>query len=316
MLREVAYIGEYWGERGMNMEIRTDLAMEAEALQGAAAAQLSGIRMKQESRFGMEATVVEIRSERAAKAVGKPKGTYITLDVGNVLRREKESIRSAAACIGSYLRELLSLHGQLPVLVAGLGNRDVTPDAVGPQTADKILVTRHMIRELPKVFGYFRPVSAIVPGVLGTTGIESAQTVGALAEHIDAAAVIAVDAIAARDTKRLCSTVQISDAGIAPGSGIGNGRMALNKKTLGIPVLAVGVPTVTDAATLAYDLMTRSGETVDEPQLRQHSGGMIVTTGDIDRRIHALSDVLAMGINYALQQELSMEDLEDLTAGL
>lgn len=298
------------------MKIRTDLAVEAEALQGEKAALLSGIRMKRETRFGIDATVVEIRSEKGAREVGKPKGTYITLDVGRVLRREKDSVRSAAECIGSYLRDLISLHGQLPVLVAGLGNRDVTPDAIGPKTADKILVTRHMLREMPEVFGHFRPVSAVVPGVLGTTGIESARTVWALAEHTEAAAVIAVDAIAARDTKRLCSTVQISDTGIAPGSGIGNGRMALDKKTLGIPVFAVGVPTVTDAATLAYDLMERSGKEVNENLLRQHSGGMIVTTSDIDRRISELSDILAMGINYALQPDMSLEDLEDLTAGL
>ena len=298
------------------MEIRTDLAVEAEALQGEKAASMSGVRMKREERFGIEATVVEIHSEKAAKEIGKPKGTYITLDVGSVLRREKESVRNAASCIGSYLRELICLHSQLPVLVAGLGNREVTPDAIGPQTADKILVTRHMLRELPKVFGHFRPVSAVVPGVLGTTGIESAQTVAALTRHTEAAAVIAVDAIAARDTGRLCSTVQISDTGIAPGSGIGNGRMALDKKTLGIPVFAVGIPTVTDAATLAHDLMERSGRDVDEEFLRQHSGGMIVTTSDIDRRISELADIVSMGINYALQQDMTMEELEDLTAGL
>ena len=298
------------------MEIRTDLAVEAEALQGEKAASLSGVRMKREERFGIEATVVEIRSEKAEKEIGKSRGTYITLDVGSVLRREKESVRKAASCIGSYLRELICLHSQLPVLVAGLGNREVTPDAIGPKTADKILVTRHMVRELPKVFGHFRPVSAVVPGVLGTTGIESAQTVAALAKHTEAAAVIAVDAIAARDTMRLCSTVQISDTGIAPGSGIGNGRMALDKITLGIPVFAVGIPTVTDAATLAYDLMERSGREADEELLRQHSGGMIVTTSDIDRRISELADIVSMGINFALQQDMTMEELEDLTAGL
>lgn len=298
------------------MEFRTDLAVESEVLQGENVSLLSGVRIKREKRFGFDATVVEIRSEQAAREVGKPKGTYITLDVGSVLNREKESVRNAAACIGSYLRDMLCLHGQLPVLVAGLGNRDVTPDAIGPKTAEKILVTRHMLDEMPGVFGHFRPVSAVIPGVLGTTGIESAHTVWALAEHTEAAAVIAVDAIVARDTRRLCSTVQLSDTGIAPGSGIGNSRMALDRKTLGIPVFAVGVPTVTDVATMAYDLLERSGRNVDEELLRRHSDGMIVTGSDIDRRVAELSDVLSMGINYALQENLSMEELEDLTAGL
>lgn len=298
------------------MEIRTDLAVEAEALQGEKAAKLTGVRMKRESRFGIDATVVEIRSEKAAKTVGRPKGTYITLDVGCVLRREQESFRAAAACIGSYLRDMMALPDQLPVLVAGLGNRDVTPDAIGPQTADGIFVTRHMLSELPKVFGHLRPVSAVVPGVLGSTGIESAHTVFALSGHTEAAAVIAVDAIAARDTKRLCSTVQISNAGIAPGSGIGNTRMSLDKKSIGVPVFSVGVPTVTDAATLAYDIMEKSGKEADEDLLRQHSGGMIVTTGDIDRRVRELAGVLSLGINYGLQSSLSLQELEELTAGI
>ncbi len=298
------------------MEIRTDLAMERLGPVEKDGKLPEGVKFRRENRFGQEATVVEITGKSGERALGRPKGKYVTVEVGNVLRRDKDSFHSAVSAISEYLGEMLDLEARLPVLVAGLGNRDITPDLLGPLTADHILVTRHMVRDLPKVFGHFRPVSAVVPGVLGTTGIESAQTVAALARHTEAAAVIAVDAIAARDTGRLCSTVQISDTGIAPGSGIGNGRMALDKKTLGIPVFAVGIPTVTDTATLAHDLMERSGRDVDEEFLRQHSGGMIVTTSDIDRRISELADIVSMGINYALQQDMTMEELEDLTAGL
>ena len=194
-----------------------------------------------------------------------------------------------------------------------MGNREVTPDAIGPLTADHILVTRHMVAAVPETFGEFRPVSATVPGVLGTTGVESAETVRALVERIGAAAVIAVDALAARDTGRLCSTLQISNTGISPGSGIGNRRNALDQKTIGCPVIALGVPTVTDAATMASDLFQRAGMEVEEEQLRKVSTGMIVTSGDIDRRVREIARVLAYAINGALHEDLTLEELTDLT---
>lgn len=295
------------------MEIRTDLAMEVPAIQEAPAGLPDGVELRRETRHGTEATVVKLTSRAAAEAVGKPKGTYITVELGKVLRREKESFDGAVRTVADYITELMALKGNLPVLVAGLGNREVTPDAVGPLTADHILVTRHIRKELPREFGHFRPVGAAVPGVLGTTGIESAETVRALAQRTEAAAVIAVDAIAARDTQKLCSTVQLSDTGITPGSGIGNSRCALDRESIGIPVIAVGVPTVTDAATMAADLFSRTGKETDEDQLRQVSTGMIVTSSDIDRRVREIARVLAYGINLALQPHLTMEDLTDLT---
>lgn len=295
------------------MEIRTDLAMEAKAIQEPAGGLPPGVVLRKENRHGVEATVVELKTAAAAQAIGKPKGVYITVELGKVLRREKESFEGAVEAIAEYLRELLALPGSLPVLVAGLGNREVTPDAVGPLTADHILVTRHMLRRMPREFGHFRPVGAVVPGVLGTTGMESAETVRALTEKTEAAAVIAVDAIAARDTEKLCSTVQLSNTGITPGSGIGNSRCALDESSLGIPVIAVGVPTVTDAATMAADLFERAGMEADEGQLRRVSTGMIVTSSDIDRRVREISRVLAYSINYALQPHLGLDDLTDLT---
>ena len=295
------------------MEIRTDLALEKAGVLEQQGTLPKGVSIQRERRFGTEATVVRITSRAGETALGKPKGTYVTLELGPVLRREKNSFQQAAQSVAGYLEELLGLGPKLPVLVAGLGNREVTPDAIGPLTADHILVTRHMLRQAPETFGGFRPVSATVPGVLGTTGVESAETVRALAQRIGAAAVIAVDALAARDTGRLCSTLQLSNTGIAPGSGIGNRRSALDQSAIGCPVIALGVPTVTDAATMAADLFARAGQEADEEKLRQVSTGMIVTSGDIDRRVREIARVLAYGINSALHPELSLEDLTDLT---
>ena len=293
------------------MEIRTDLAMESNVLNQEGLPK--GVSVWTEDKGGVPVTVVELKTKQAAEVIGKPKGTYVTVELGPVLRRERDSFDSAVTAIAEYLRNMLDLSEGLPVLVAGLGNREVTPDAVGPLTADHVLVTRHMLQKMPKEFGGFRPVSALVPGVLGTTGVESAETVRALTERTEAAAVIAVDAIAARDTRKLCSTVQISDAGITPGSGIGNSRVALDRESLGVPVIAIGVPTVTDAATMAADLFERSGQEADEDQLRKTSTGMIVTSSDIDRRVREIARVLAFAINAALQPHLSLEDLADLT---
>lgn len=293
------------------MEIRTDLALEqTEALRQEGELP-KGIRLRRENRFGLDATVVEITSRAGEKALGRPRGTYVTIGLEAVLRREKDSFGAAVSCISAYLRELLKLPERLPVLVAGLGNREITPDAIGPLTADHILVTRHMVRQMPQAFGSFRPVSALVPGVLGTTGMESAETVRALAEKAEAAAVIAVDAIAARDMKKLCSTVQLSNTGISPGSGIGNHRNAINEATLGLPVIALGVPTVTDAGTLALDILEQAG--VAPEKLGEVSTGMIVTCSDIDRRVREISRVLAFAVNSALQGDLGLEELADLT---
>lgn len=293
------------------MEIRTDLAVEQITARKGEKKLWKGVKVRHENRFGLEVTVVEITGRAGEKALGRPRGTYVTIDLEGVLRRERDSFSRAVDCIAAYLRELLRLPEQLPVLVAGLGNREITPDSVGPLTADHILVTRHMVQKMPEQFGSFRPVSACVPGVLGTTGLESAETVGALVAKSDAAAVIAIDAIAARETRRLCSTVQLSNTGISPGSGIGNHRNALNESTLGVPVIAVGVPTVTDGGTLVMDTLEKAG--VDPEQFEDVSGGMIVTCSDIDRRVREVARVLSYAVNSALQEGLTQEDLGDLT---
>lgn len=293
------------------MEIRTDLALEQVKMMGKKQTIGRGVKVRRENRFGLEATVVEIRGKMGEKALGRSRGTYVTVELEQVLSRERGSFSDGVNCIAGYLRELLAQPEHLPVLVAGLGNREITPDAIGPLTADHILVTRHMVERMPEQFGTFRPVAACVPGVLGTTGMESAETVRALVEKTGAAAVVAIDAIAARDTKRLCSTVQLSDTGISPGSGIGNHRNALSENTLGVPVIAIGVPTVTDAATLVLDMLERVG--AEQPQSEVASGGMIVTCSDIDRRVREVARVLSYAVNSALQGGLTLDELGDLT---
>ena len=242
--------------------------------------------------------------------MGKPKGSYLTIDLTTFWQRKADFFERAVRAVGSQLKELLPEEG--PVLVIGLGNEAMTPDAVGPLAADNILITRHLIAAMPKHFAGFRPVAVFRTGVLGTTGVESAEAVRGLVAEVQPALVIAVDALASRRVGRVCATVQLSDTGIIPGSGVGNHRAALNRETLGVPVLAVGIPTVVDAATLAADLLEESGvENIDPESLRGGGQSLMVTTQDIDRQVRDLSKVVGYGINWALQ-DLEIEEMNAL----
>ena len=190
-------------------------------------------------------------------------------------------------------------------LVVGLGNRAITPDALGPKVHDYTLVTRHLVEGCPEHFGGFRPVAALSAGVLGTTGMESGELVQAVCRRLEPACVVAVDALASRSLKRLCRTVQLSDTGIAPGSGVGNHRAALDRASLGVPVLAVGVPTVVDGATLAADLLG----TAELPPLGE-GRDLLVTPKDIDSQVSDLAKVIGYGIGLALHPGLRVEDLD------
>ena len=199
-------------------------------------------------------------------------------------------VRPAAEALAAELRRLLRLQPGQGVLVAGLGNEAVTPDALGPLCLRGLFLTRHLIRHLPEQFGGVRPVSAVAPGVLATTGMESLELVRGAVRHVRPACVLAVDALAAAAPERLCRTFQLSDAGIVPGSGVGNARAALQKRTLGVPVFCLGVPTVLDAGTLGG------------PR------GMIVTPRDIDAQVRFLGRVAADAVNLALHPEISYDD--------
>ncbi len=284
----------------MEHKIRTDLAVEIEQLRRGEGTALPGVRSRTAQRGGFGLTTTEVLDGAGAAALGKPVGRYVTLELGALLRREENAFADAAALLGEQLRALAPLAPGAPVLVVGLGNRDITPDAVGPAAVDSVMVTRHLRQQLPEHFGAFRPVTAVCTGVLGTTGIESGDLVSAVASAVEPAAVIAVDALASRSAQHLGSTVQLADTGIVPGSGVGNARSALSRETLGVPVIAVGVPTVVDAGTLAADL---GGEDAD---LR----GLIVTPRDIDRLVRDAAKLVGYGINLALHEGLTVADVD------
>lgn len=277
------------------MQRRTDLALEAHELWHAGPARsLAGAATDERKAFGCRVTEVRITDSDAAKALGKPMGTYVTLDL-----RAKPSAEDAARAVGTELRALLGNAEIRTALVTGLGNDAMTPDAVGPLSAGYVLVTRHLARE--RAFAALTAVSVLVPGVLGRTGIEAAETLRGAVRTVQPDVLIAVDALASRSLARLCTTVQLSDTGIVPGSGVGNHRSALTRETLGVPVVAVGVPTVVDAATLALDVLEDAGvKGVDPSALRGHDGVM-VTTRDIDAQIRELSRIVGYGIDLALQ---------------
>ena len=288
---------------------RTDLALEAKELWEESAqetAKLEGVRALSETREGFPAETVQILDERGERALGKPVGRYVTLTMDALARREENAFARAARAVGGELARLMD--GVDPkglALVVGLGNRAITPDAVGPKVHESTLVTRHLVEQTPEHFGAFRPVASLSAGVLGTTGMESGELVQAVCRRLKPACVVAVDALASRSLKRLCRTVQLSDTGIAPGSGVGNHRWALDRDSLGTPVFAVGVPTVVEASTLAADLLNRE----ELPPLGEGSG-LLVTPKDIDSQVNDLSKVIGYGISLALQPGLDVSDLD------
>ena len=218
---------------------RTDLALEARELWQESAertTKLSGVKAKTVKREGYPVTEVRILDSRGAESLGKPEGDYLTVDYTEFWQRRPDFFDRAVRALGGELKALLPSDG--PALVVGLGNAAMTPDAVGPETLRHLLITRHLLSAMPKQFAGFRPVSAFAADVLGNTGVESAEAVQALVRQTKPAFVIAVDALAARRVGRVCNTVQLSNTGIVPGSGVGNHRAALDRETLGVPDLS------------------------------------------------------------------------------
>jgi len=290
------------------LTIRTDLAMEAHQLwqeTSGKTTKLSGVSAREEKLEGFSLTCVEILNREGESALGKPQGTYMTLDVSALWRRENDVFLKAAQATAAMLKPLLPKEGT--VLVAGLGNPSMTADALGPRMLDHLLVTRHLLEVLPG----FRSVAGLGAGVLGSTGMEAAEWICCAADHVKPAAVVIVDALAARNLDRLCSSIQISDTGLIPGSGVGNHRLALNKAALGVPVISVGVPTVVNVETAAKDLLVQAGG--DEAKIPKLQGkGLFVTHDDIDMKVFELAKVIGYGLNLAFQPGIELEDLEAL----
>lgn len=303
--------------KGMRMKTCwTDLAMETGAGLHAETKALGS---------GMERTVVTIEDEEAARRMGRPVGRYVTISCPQMLSLELTTRRALGKELARTLEQMLPA-GARTVMVIGLGNRSVTPDALGPRTLERILVTRHVRDCVPDdVSERMNSVCAAAPGVLGVTGIETAEAMQGLVAHVRPEAVIAVDSLAARSSERICSTIQITDTGITPGSGVGNHRKALTKETLGVPVIAVGVPMVVYAWSIAADalgaLCAEEGP-MDEERLNacieqvvsEKLGDMIVTPREVDALVERMSGVLADGINSALHPGLSGAEIEQLMA--
>lgn len=290
------------------MAFRTDLAVEA-IENHKTAATLPHVRQSDRMLEGFAVHEVRILSEDAAREIGKPQGRYLTLELDALIRREEDAFPRACKALSTLLRELLPRPNDGPVLIAGLGNRMITPDAIGPQTADHVIATRHLVAQSPAIFADWRPVSALAPGVLGQTGVETGEVICGVLDRVRPAAVIAVDALAAGRLSRLLRTVQLADTGITPGAGVGNARTALNEETLGVPVIAVGVPTVVDGATLAHEISSQLGQP-DCEALDDLSQPVMITTRDIDREVADISRMIGYAVNMALHPHLSVADID------
>ena len=273
---------------------RTDLAVEAHRVRSGAA-RLEGVSVRESERSGFHVTTVEVRSPAASDALCKPLGIYHTVTLEPVLRREDAAFASAATLLSEQLRAMLPDRESLSALVVGLGNRAITPDAVGPRAMESVLATRHLREQDAEAFDAFCPVSVLSPGVLGTTGIEAARMVRTLAADLQPDVVLAVDALACSEPERLCRTIQITDTGITPGSGVGNHREALDRDALGVPVIALGVPTVMDIRTVS-----------DSDALE----GLFVTPRNIDTVVSDFSKLTGYAINLALHPGLTLADLD------
>ncbi len=293
------------------MSRRTDLALEEKELWEESAGEtteLPGVAAREKEAGGVRITTVEILDERGEQALHKPVGTYLTLELQAACSREQDGFRRAAEVLGAELGALMGLRKTDKVLVAGLGNRAVTPDAIGPKALEHLLITRHLIDRLPTYFSDYRSVAAIAPGVLGVTGLESAEILSGVVGKARPDCLIVVDALASRSVERICTTVQLSDTGITPGSGIRNARESFDRERFGVPVFAVGVPTVVDVDTLLEDY---AGEEVPEARRRALCGGqdMIVTPRDIDAQVGRIAKLIAYGIDLAVHDGLTTEDI-------
>ena len=309
------------------MEFRTDLALERRDLYRKAnniKDEIPGIETQEEEKEDIKVTRVKITNEEGSTAIGKPIGNYITIDIKNLRIASEEYIQKAAEVLAEELKNLYNIHlqGNQDILVVGLGNMGVTPDALGPSVVQDIDITRHLLKYAPQYLEEgARPVSAIAPGVLGTTGIETQEILKGIVENVQPKLIIVIDSLASKSIERISSTIQIADTGIVPGAGVGNARKELSQASLGLPVVALGIPTVVEAATIAADSIdlfieklqadAMSNEYLNELRnkdkyemikeaLIPNDYNFIVTPKEIDGLIENMSSVVARGINISL----------------
>ena len=279
--------------------IRTDLALESKERLEAEKTEMRGVVFEEhfDEKRNVTITKVTIETENGAKSIGKPVGTYLTLEAPDMAVPDEGSHREVSEVLAEQLRALVKENME-SVLVGGLGNREVSPDALGPEGIGNLYITRHILREYGE---YAFPdkkvaaISGIVPGVMAQTGMETLEIIKGIISETSPQLVIAIDALAARSVKRLGRTIQIADTGINPGSGVGNHRKGLNEETLGVPVVAIGVPLVVDAATIVYDVCQ------DADKIPNGIVGMFVTPKNIDEMVKSLSYTISEALNMTFE---------------
>lgn len=314
-------------------QIRTDLAVEAREFycEQNQNYEPDGVKMTTHEQDGMLITRVKIETEKGEQTLGKPKGNYITLECSDLISLHPERCEAVSKALSVELKRLLPQTCNC-VLVTGLGNWNITPDALGPKTASKLFVNRHLQEFLPREH-HGISVCAFSPGVLGLTGIETGEIIKGIANSLKPDCIVAIDALASRKTSRVNTTIQLSDTGISPGAGVGNHRFALTKKSMGVPVIGLGVPTVVDAATIAGDavelllqaLYTQSSHKEEMKKLTSllehpydafrevlHKENLIVAPKDADSAITALSKILASGLNLTFHPDFEYQELLQL----
>ena len=326
----------------ISFSVRTDLAIEARELaqQNAAEAdRLEGVEVKTKEDPDYFLNHVRVLSEEGSRLMGKPKGDYITLESEKLKENDAECHKKIIEILAESIRSLAKFGEDDCILVAGLGNWNITPDALGPKVVSKILVTRHLQGTLPEeIEETVRPVAAVSPGVMGITGIETGEILKGIIDKLQPSLLIAIDALAARRSNRINAAIQMSDTGVAPGAGVGNKRMTLDEDSLGIPVIAIGVPTVVDAATLVNDTMDRIlGEMMQQTEkgtafyqtlqsleqeekyqmiadiLGPYTGNMFVTPKEVDAVVDRLANIIANAVNIAIHPGVTMEDINKYT---
>ena len=295
--------------------IRTDLALETTERFAEENAEIRGVEVHEEydEEKDVRTTVVKIVTENGAKSMGRPQGTYITIEAPELSTPDEDYHREISEELSTHLRKLIDLKKEKSVLVVGLGNAAITADALGPQVVDNLLMTRHIIKE----YGLrgikhekMHRISGIAPGVMAQTGMETAEIVQGIVSETKPDAVVAIDALAARSVRRLSRTIQITDTGIHPGSGVGNHRNGLTEENLQVKVIGIGVPTVVDAATIVHDSMAHLLDTLEETEQKEFLDEMIapnlysmfVTPKDVDETIKYLSFTISEGLNIAFSQ--------------
>jgi len=315
--------------------LRTDLAIEArEMISTRPEEEIEGVKVETQEEGGISVSRVSVLDEKGQRKIGKTMGNYVTLEVPGLRQRNAALQDKVSQAFTREFLRLAKLKENTSILVVGLGNWNVTPDALGPRVVGELLVTRHLLKLTPEVLGEgYRSVCALAPGVMGLTGIETSEIIFGIVEKIKPDLVIAIDALASRNMSRVNTTIQIADAGISPGSGVGNKRLGINKQTLGVEVIAVGVPTVVDAVTITLDTLDRAADKLikQNPEnskiynvinnmdrderfalikevLEPYNENLMVTPKEIDTIIEDISLVISGGLNAALHPKIHGED--------